>query len=311
MPQFQVSEGIQHGLRGLEPSFKTLLLDSTLVSSTATTATFESGGHRYELTGDDFVFATAQGETSLVSGTLDGMTHTLFRPGYFYAFTDLEMDIATLVAAAGQEESGTDTGALEALLYPLDWTLIGNSQANMVLANDKTADGAKASFSGDNIVHLDFGTDRFHAGAGQDQVYGGQSSDELWGGTGRDKLFGGTGADSLYGGLGRDRLLGGNGDDMLQGGRGNDTLIGGRGDDSLTGGADADRFLFNPALSAETDRIEDFEVGLDRIDIRTDARVTVTDTATGVEIDDGLRSLEVLGISSDDLDSSNFLITGL
>lgn len=309
MPQFQVSEGILNGLRALESSLKALLLDSTHVSSTSSTATFEVGDHTYELTGDNFVFATTNGETHLVSGTLDSVMHNFFAPGYFYSYSDLDLDVATLVAAASQEDSGTDTAALENLLYPLDWTIIGNSEADVVLASAQSNDGVSVSFSGDNIVQLGYGIDEFHAGDGNDKVYGGQSSDKLWGGTGRDLLSGGGSADILLGGAGRDRLSGGNGDDILKGGNGDDRLVGGPGDDILRGDAGKDSFIFTTALSAEEDRIRDFEIGLDLIDIRTSARVTITDTTAGVEIGDGLRSLIVEGVSSGDLDSSNLLIT--
>ena len=52
---------------------------------------------------------------------------------------------------------------------------------------------------------------------------------------------------------------------ILVGGAGNDVLHGGQGNDVLLGGAGSDRFQFS-GLNG-TDRIADFQQGLDKIDI--------------------------------------------
>jgi len=67
-------------------------------------------------------------------------------------------------------------------------------------------------------------------------------------------------------------LSGLDGGDMLIGGAGNDTLIGGAGRDVLTGGADADTFRYLSIADTgtggtERDRIADFAVGVDTIDL--------------------------------------------
>jgi serralysin len=91
------------------------------------------------------------------------------------------------------------------------------------------------------------------------------------GGNYADVLFGGRGADTLNGYAGNDILLGGIGNDDLFGGAHNDVLIGGAGWDWSTGGSGADIFRFR-ALSDSTpnanrDRITDFDLDVDRIDV--------------------------------------------
>ena len=72
---------------------------------------------------------------------------------------------------------------------------------------------------------------------------------------GNDKLLGGQGADSIDG-------LGG--DDTVEGGAGDDRLNGGAGANVLLGGEGADVFVFD-AGGGGRDRVEDFQVGVDRI----------------------------------------------
>lgn len=76
--------------------------------------------------------------------------------------------------------------------------------------------------------------------------------------SGNDKLLGGFGADSLYGGAGNDTIDGSNGADRISGGNGADVLRGGEG---------ADVFVFRAKQGHANDRIEDFEVGVDRLEV--------------------------------------------
>ncbi|MEG9380162.1 VWA domain-containing protein [Vibrio cholerae] len=92
--------------------------------------------------------------------------------------------------------------------------------------------------------------------------------DMLIGGAGNDILFGQGGNDWLDGGVGKDTLYGGSGNDTLIGGEGNDILIGGLGDDILTGGSGEDLFKWvNGDLDGSRDRITDFKIGEDKIDL--------------------------------------------
>ncbi len=82
---------------------------------------------------------------------------------------------------------------------------------------------------------------------------------------------GAAGADTLAGGDAGDLLLGAAGNDLLQGGAGADLLADGAGSDTLSGGADADVFVLT--ADGVEDRITDFQVGIDRIDLSAWGRV--------------------------------------
>jgi Ca2+-binding RTX toxin-like protein len=88
-----------------------------------------------------------------------------------------------------------------------------------------------------------------------------------------DNLVGDANDNQLIGGGGADTLLGRGGNDKLDGGAGDDTINGGAGADSLTGGTGSDTFVFIWAdesvvtNGAIQDVIQDFETGLDKIDL--------------------------------------------
>ncbi|MEL7183939.1 MAG: DUF4214 domain-containing protein, partial [Pseudomonadota bacterium] len=70
---------------------------------------------------------------------------------------------------------------------------------------------------------------------------------------------------ALTGGLANDTLTGGTGNDQLRGGAGDDVLIDGAGQDDLEGGEGADVFVL--VQDGANDRIVDFELGVDRLDL--------------------------------------------
>ncbi|EJL6492974.1 cadherin-like domain-containing protein [Vibrio cholerae] len=93
-------------------------------------------------------------------------------------------------------------------------------------------------------------TSSFNASAGDDQIRGTDNNDIILGHAGNDVLDGGLG------------------DDVLYGGSGNDILIGGLGDDILTGGSGEDLFKWVVGdLDGSTDRITDFKISEDKIDL--------------------------------------------
>lgn len=152
--------------------------------------------------------------------------------------------------------------------------LLGSRQGDLIMGN-----GLENTISG---------------GKGADTILGGASGDTLNGGPGKDVLSGGFGNDRLEGGKGDDILEGGEGDDRLIGGPGDDTLIGGPGSNRLTGGPGADEFHFSALRTIiNTNRITDFEPGVDKIvidkDIRDDLEFTITDgevTISGKGLDE-------------------------
>lgn len=138
---------------------------------------------------------------------------------------------------------------------------------------------------------------------GPDTIDGSEFGDALRGYAGNDLIHGLAGNDLLIGDVGDDRILGGLGSDRLNGGAGNDYLNGNKGNDQLLGRAGADRFAF--ALHGGSDRILDFEDGVDRIEITSgaerfsdlrlaqvgdDVRVAFADTVVLVE-DTAVRQL--------------------
>lgn len=105
------------------------------------------------------------------------------------------------------------------------------------------------------------------------------------------------GAGTLTGTGADDRLIGSAGADILFGGAGDDFLHDGAGSDQMTGGAGADTFVL--ARDGQADHIQDFQQGLDHIDlsdwgrIYSAASLTITSIATGAVISYGDERLEL------------------
>jgi hypothetical protein len=84
-------------------------------------------------------------------------------------------------------------------------------------------------------------------------------------------------ADNLIGTTGADTLIGLAGNDTLNGGAGNDIVNGGAGRDTLTGGVGSDIFVFQFGQSSlsGSDRITDFAIGTDKIDLLSQVGLAV------------------------------------
>lgn len=154
----------------------------------------------------------------------------------------------------------------------------GNTLANVISGN--AGNNTLRSNGGNDLIYGNDGNDTILGGSGIDTLDGGDGNDKLrglgnddilTGGNGDDILRGNSGADLLQGGYGNDTLFGGRGGDTIDGGEGSDILDGGAGKDLLTGGLDADTFVFSRAAhstdDANADKVTDFEVGIDRIDL--------------------------------------------
>lgn len=98
-------------------------------------------------------------------------------------------------------------------------------------------------------------------------ITGNFGNNNLSGGAGHDILSGSKGVDVLHGLNGNDRLYGGTGNDKLYGDAGNDFLDGGANQDILYGGTGSDTFRFWTVADANGDKVMDFQVGTDKIDL--------------------------------------------
>lgn len=147
-----------------------------------------------------------------------------------------------------------------------DDTLLGGEDRDLLIG-----DVGNDSLAGDN------GNDTLYGSDGADTLQGNVGDDILDGENGNDSLVGGSGGDVLYGANDDDRLDGGEGNDSINGGYGNDWLVGAAGDDTLFGGDGLDTLIggfgrdlfvaYAPAITAQADKIADFEVGFDKISL--------------------------------------------
>lgn len=128
--------------------------------------------------------------------------------------------------------------------------------------------------SGDDSLDGSVGDDTLSGDEGVDVLVGGDGNDVGYGGDGRDRIYGGAGSDRIYGGADADRLFGGGAPDTISGGEGADTCYGGAGKDLFQlweAVAAADVIVLQAGDSgltrATVDRIEGFDVAMDRIDL--------------------------------------------
>ena len=133
-------------------------------------------------------------------------------------------------------------------------------------------DGLDTIFGGkhDDVINGGAGDDTINGQWHDDTIHGNDGNDVVIGYTGDDVVYGDAGDDKVYGASGNDTLYGGDGNDFLSGYNDDDILDGGAGRDILFGGAGADIFAFSrlsDSTQSASDRIKDFEVGVDNIDL--------------------------------------------
>ncbi len=186
----------------------------------------------YDLT--QLNYSNIQLLTCAGSGVAVRLTAAQFN-GFANVFVQLT---ATLFAASG--------GVFDATGKPVD-KFKASPFGNTFI--DGSPGGAIVTLTGD------VGNDVFYCGGARGYTaYGMEGSDRLFGGTHQNVFYGGDGADQLVGNIDRD------------------FLDGGAGVDQLTGGLSADVFKFSALTDSvhtngQMDRIADFVVGQDKIDL--------------------------------------------
>lgn len=129
-----------------------------------------------------------------------------------------------------------------------------------------------------------------HDSSQTSMVVDGDKGSLLLGTDGNDFLIGGAGDDILVGGLGSDILTGGQGSDELWGGERN-------GLNGVLGDGVEDTFTWHKGdltSVASTDVIKDFEIGIDKIDIRD--LFNDSDGHAGIQMDDMLSHLQASNV---------------
>lgn len=105
-----------------------------------------------------------------------------------------------------------------------------------------------------------------------------------------------SGADTIYGNQVANVLSGNAGADTLFGGGGNDQLIGGAGADILWGEAGADVFVLSNTTHADGDQIQDFQSGVDRLELSGDASFSMKYANGVTTIKSGSATFSVVGV---------------
>lgn len=182
----------------------------------------------------------------------------------------------------------TGSGAADFLQGTVGPDVLTGNGGNDWLVGGMAADRLDGG-TGNDVLHGGSQDDTLVGGAGNDDLYGGNDNDSMSGGGGSDSFLGAWGEDILFGGDGNDRLGAGSDNDQVFGGTGNDSLIGFDGDDLLNDGAGADNLnggqgvdTFVLVTDGATDRIADFQDGVDRIDLdQAFASLTITTLGAG------------------------------
>ena len=265
MPTVTFAHGVASAPLLFLAELEDMAIAASLTRTTATRAVLTLDSLKFTLTGADFVWTRIDGIRTLTGGTLDQVVIAATGSRQL-TVADLGLDLSDLHSAALAEQSALNTGAIEALLFPLGWTYFGNAAPDNLPLDAASPDGVAINLTGNDLFHLGGGlVETFFAGDGNDSVHGGGGFDMLHGGNGRDNLYGDGGDDQLYGGNHDDALFGNGGNDRFFGGAGDDRINGGRGFDTMSGEQGRDTFVFR--LGDSIDQIRDFDLAHDQIDL--------------------------------------------
>lgn len=172
----------------------------------------------------------------------------------YYAVGHAGADGFDTIDGGGGRDYYSGTGAFHSLVINLDTS--AHSAAGGDLVAGSTAYGTEVSNDAGGTVF-------------RDKITGFESAE---GGAAADLIFGSAVANNLYGRDGSDRMLGYGGIDLINGEGGNDNITGGLGADELYGGSGFDTFRYETLkdsgiTKATRDRLADFEIGIDDIDL--------------------------------------------
>ena len=203
------------------------------------------------------------------SGTINGSISLLGGMDLINNSGEIFGDVLTLAGEDTVLNQGTIAGDVDLGDDDDIYTAVGDGvvtgQVRGGLGNDTLTGGNNADYLDGGV-----GNDRLYGRGGDDDLRAGEGADFVAAGTGDDQVLGDDGADKIFGGAGDDTLQGGRDQDTIRGGDGNDEINGGRLADVLRGGAGADTFLYTFKQDSSTgasDTIQDFEVGIDVIDL--------------------------------------------
>lgn len=298
MPTVNFAPGVNSSPTAFYDAIDTLTSTATITSFTTTHIFLSQGLVTYDIIGSGFTFGLVGGQPAITGGTMLGVDVRL-SGALQMSVTGLSLLAATVQSAIFADNSGANNAAIENLFLPLGWTYNGNAAADIFLSTETSSDGIPLNLSGNDVMNAGGGNDNIFMGGGNDTAYGGTGTDRFDGGTGNDLLYGGKGNDTLLGGAQKDFLRGDGNNDLLDAGTGSDRLLGGTGNDTLIGGAGAgvDTFMF--ALGDGLDRINDFTLATDRIDLAPGATHSFTASGANSVLHYGTLGDQVLLIGID------------
>jgi hypothetical protein len=208
----------------------------------------------------------------------------------------IEGDI--LLGGGSDTVKNTGAGRIEGGIYlggGVD-NFVGNASSETVY-DEAGGDTYTMGAGRDRVVYLalDGSSNRFDGGADEDRIDFSFTTDNaivnLSTLTAQSVVFSGSVSqtdtllnfETVFAGGGNDQITGSALSNTIFGGAGTDTISGGGGQDFLYGGADADTFVFNAltdSLPGLADIIQDFEDGLDKIDLSFIGSLTQGDFTT-------------------------------
>jgi len=252
-------------------------LDDTLSGGRSSSDILRGGG------GDDILSGGGGGRDTLLGGSGDD---------------HLSLDLNDILIDGGD---GIDTiffsgyyPASQTMIFSLEDPSAEQTLLGATVRNVERIGAYSYGTRGDDVVTGGDYDDVFDGWNGNDIIRGGGGDDvlggdlpgpglgdgEVYGFPGDDQVYGDAGSDVINGHRGDDLLFGGEGDDWLSGDEGDDVLDGGEGADELSGGSGADIFVFAPGdlgfSFATRDKIHDYEMGLDQLDLTAFADATIT-----------------------------------